>query len=65
MSAKRSLFSAVLQSVSINDEGGKGESKSNVHFGSPFETPTKDYSKWRSRFMLLGTIPSRVIAKLI
>ena len=48
MSAKRSLFSAVLQSVSINDDasvGDKGGSKPTVHFGSPFETPTKDYSE--------------------
>lgn len=46
MSAKRSLFSAVLQSVSIND-GDKEVNetrKARVHFGSPFETPTKDGS---------------------
>jgi len=56
MSAKRSLFSAVLHSVSIADgrhgdgddnDGGVGTTRQNkkkgsVHF-SPFETPTRDY----------------------
>jgi len=46
MSAKRSLFSAVLQSVSV-DGGGNNRNeekeKPRVHF-SPFETPTRDYN---------------------
>lgn len=57
MSAKRSLFSAVLHSVSIADSRGCGDDgsddsegttkqkkKGSVHF-SPFETPTRDYGK--------------------
>lgn len=47
MSAKRSLFSAVLQSVSVDGSSdrsnGSDEKKQRVHFASPFETPTKDY----------------------
>ena len=55
MSAKRSLFSAVLHSVSIadarhgDDDNAVGTTRQNkkkgsVHF-SPFETPTRDYGK--------------------
>lgn len=58
MSAKRSLFSAVLQSVSVD---GRSESsdhsdrsdgkKQRVHFASPFETPTKDYGTLRPSWL--------------
>lgn len=60
MSAKRSLFSAVLHSVSVANGGDVGsindddddnddtimkrKKKGSVHF-SPFETPTRDYGK--------------------
>ena len=64
MSAKRSLFSAVLQSVSVDgsceannnsNSDVEDKEKPRVHFSSPFETPTKDYgnylafvSSWRN-----------------
>ena len=43
MSARRSLFSSVLQSVSIGGNN-EGEENHHVRFASPFETPTKDYT---------------------